>query len=106
MTRSTYTEHAETAGQSAVDVAALRESRRTVVEGCNLKPIRAFEHSGDFWQYTVVVMLIYVHYSTIGLIENSVKDCTVKPIATFQHLGPVIQFLKHGSCCFDMSSSP
>ena len=43
---STYTEHAATAGQSAAEVAALRDSRRTVVEGSDLKPIRAFEHAG------------------------------------------------------------
>jgi hypothetical protein len=47
-TCSTYTEHAATAGQSAADVAALRDSRRTVVEGSDLKPIRAFEHAGGF----------------------------------------------------------
>ena len=45
--RSTYTEHPATAAQSTEDLAAFREQRSTIVAGCDLKPVRAFEHSSE-----------------------------------------------------------
>lgn len=92
LVRSTYTEHAATAGQGAAEVAALRDSRRTVVEGSDLKPIRAFEHAGGFGLVLLLLVLLLegADVMTRRQMSWSLQDCRKR---TNQGSSPPAQML-------------
>jgi hypothetical protein len=46
LVRDLYNEHPEVAAMSAQQVQELHESRRTAVEGCDLRPVVSFEQTG------------------------------------------------------------
>ena len=46
--KAVYAEHPAVSALSDAEVAAWRSERSTVVDGCNLRPVPAFEHAGAF----------------------------------------------------------
>ena len=51
--KAVYAEHSAVSAMSAADVAAWRAERRTVVDGCDLRPVPAFEHASTDFAFSI-----------------------------------------------------